>query len=157
MIIKSSLVASALAIAAGLPTLYTANTAFGDALPAPSSVAAKSMETPWDIPDVDKLPDDDWGRTVRYGRDLVAKTASLIGPENPDPARRFAGNSLNCQNCHLETGTKKFGLPFVGVCADFPNYRARSGAVGTIEDRIQGCMTRSMNGTPLPADSREMT
>jgi thiosulfate dehydrogenase len=29
--------------------------------------------------------------------------------------------------------------------------------VGTIEDRIQGCMVRSMNGKPLPAGSREMT
>ena len=94
---------------------------------------------------------------MRYGRDLVTKTASLIGPEVSDPTHRFSGNNLNCQNCHLEAGTKEFGLPFVGVCADFPNYRARSGAVGTIEDRIQGCMTRSMNGTPLPADSREMT
>jgi len=118
---------------------------------------AESAEAPWAVPDIGKLPDDDWGRTVRYGRDLVAKTASLIGPEVSDPAHRFAGNNLNCQNCHLEVGTKEFGLPFVGVYADFPNYRARSGAVGTIEDRVQGCMTRSMNGKPLPADSREMT
>jgi thiosulfate dehydrogenase len=88
---------------------------------------------------------------------LVAKTASLIGPEVSDPAHRFAGNNLNCQSCHLEAGSKEFGLPFVGVYADFPNYRARSGAVGTVEDRIQGCMVRSMNGKPLPADSREMT
>lgn len=128
---------------------------------APSSstavVSAAPVEAPWFVPDIDKLPDDDWGRTVRYGRELVARTASLIGPEVSDPARRFAGNNLSCQNCHLEAGTKKFGMPFVGVYADFPNYRARAGAVGTIEDRIQGCMVRSMNGKPLPADSREMT
>ena len=131
--------------------------------PAPgSSTSAASastipVETSWVVPDIDKLADDDWGRTVRYGRDLVAKTASLIGPEVSDPAHRFAGNNLNCQSCHLEAGSKEFGLPFVGVYADFPNYRARSGAVGTVEDRIQGCMVRSMNGKPLPADSREMT
>jgi thiosulfate dehydrogenase len=87
----------------------------------------------------------------------MAKTASLIGPEVADPAHRFAGNNLNCQSCHIDAGTREFGLPYVGVFADFPNYRARSGAVGTIEDRIQGCMTRSMNGKQLPADSREMT
>jgi thiosulfate dehydrogenase len=116
-----------------------------------------SPETPWVVPDIDKLADDDWGRTVRYGRDLVAKTASLIGPEISDPAHRFAGNNLNCQNCHLDAGTKQFGLPFVGVYADFPNYRARSGTVGTIEDRIHGCMVRSMNGKPLPTDGRELT
>ena len=124
---------------------------------APPSAAANPAQTPWIVPDVDKLPDDDWGRTVRYGRDLVSKTASLIGPEVANPAQRFAGNNLTCQNCHLEAGTKEFGLPFQGVYADFPNYRARSGAVGTIEDRIQGCMVRSMNGRELPADGAEMT
>lgn len=115
------------------------------------------VEGSWIVPDIDKLADDDWGRTVRYGRDLIAKTASLIGPEASDPALRFAGDNLNCQNCHLEAGTKEFGLPFVGVYADFPNYRDRSGTVGTVEDRIQGCMVRSMNGKLLPADGREMT
>lgn len=110
----------------------------------------------WSVPDVSKLPDDDWGRTVRYGHDLTSKTASLIGPEVKDHAHRFSGNNLNCQSCHIDAGTKQFGLPFVGVFADFPNYRARSGSVGTIEDRINGCMTRSMNGKPLPLQSREM-
>ena len=40
---------------------------------APPSAAANPAQTPWIVPDVDKLPDDDWGRTVRYGRDLVSK------------------------------------------------------------------------------------
>ncbi|APH53509.1 Cytochrome c [Granulibacter bethesdensis] len=110
----------------------------------------------WSVPDINTLPQDEWGRTVRYGRDLIVRTASLIGPEVADPARRFAGNNLNCQSCHLQGGTKKFGLPLIGVFADFPNYRARSGTVGTIEDRVQGCMQRSMNGKPLPLDGKEM-
>lgn len=120
--------------------------------------AAQSLQSSaWSVPDADKLQNDDWGRTVRYGRDLVARTSSLIGPEVADPAHRFAGNNLNCQNCHKDAGTKEFGLPFQGVYADFPNYRARSGTVGTIEDRIQGCMVRSMNGKPLLPDGPEMT
>lgn len=123
----------------------------------PGRAAEPPAQTPWVVPDPSTLPDDAWGRTVRYGRDLVSKTASLIGPEVADPAHRFAGNNLNCQSCHLDAGTKQFGLPFQGVYADFPNYRARSGAVGTIEDRIQGCMTRSMNGRALPPGSPEMT
>ena len=98
--------------------------------PATASASTASAAPSWIVPDIDKLPDDDWGRTVRYGRDLVAKTASLIGPEVADPNHRFAGNSLNCQSCHLEAGTKEYGLPFVGVYADFPNYRARSGRSG---------------------------
>jgi thiosulfate dehydrogenase len=131
------------------------NLAHGEGLP--QSSAASPQENAWAVPDIDKLAGDDWGRTVRYGRDLVAKTSSLIGPEVSDSAHRFAGNNLNCQSCHVQAGTKEFGLPLKGVYADFPNYRARSGAVGTIEDRIQGCMVRSMNGKQLPANSAELT
>jgi len=138
-------------------TLHHADADVSAPAPAAPSAPAAGSQSSWVVPDIDKLPDDDWGRTVRYGRDLVAKTASLIGPGAPDPAHRFAGNNLNCASCHLENGAKEFGLPFVGTYADFPNYRARSGAVGTIEDRIQGCMVRSMNGKKLPGDSPEMT
>ncbi|HSZ50680.1 MAG TPA: c-type cytochrome [Caulobacteraceae bacterium] len=123
------------------------------ASPRPDHVQATS----WAAPSVEALPDDDWGRTVLYGRDLVTRTYALIGPEAPDPHMRFAGNNLACASCHIDAGRQRFGLPLVGVYADFPNYRARSGKVGTIEDRINGCMVRSMNGKPLPAQGREMT
>jgi thiosulfate dehydrogenase len=141
---------------AGLATSQAIEFAHGDPLDK-NSAARPAEPGAWIVPDSDKLPNDDWGRTVRYGRDLIAKTSSLIGPEVADPAHRFAGNNLNCQNCHKDAGTKQFGLPFRGVYADFPNYRARSGAVGTLEDRIQGCMVRSMNGKPLPPEGAEMT
>ncbi|HTC08128.1 MAG TPA: c-type cytochrome, partial [Acetobacteraceae bacterium] len=124
--------------------------------PAPRARPA-AAEPQWVVPDADALPDNDWGRTVRYGRDLITRTFALIGPEVADPSRRYAGNNLSCESCHLQAGTKQFGLPFQGVFADFPNYRARSGAVGTIEDRINGCMTRSMNGKRLPPDGPDMT
>ena len=123
----------------------------------PAASAPVAAQTSWVVPDPEKLPDDTWGKTVRYGRDLIVKTYALIGPEVSDASHRFSGNNMSCQNCHLEAGTKQFGLPFQGVYADFPNYRARSGTVGTIEDRIQGCMTRSMNGKALPPGRPEMT
>src|SRR5271163_5015479 len=115
-----------------------------------------AVADPWSAPSVDALKDDAWGRAVRYGRELTVATASLIGPETADPARRFAGNNLSCQSCHLNAGASQFALPFVGVFADFPQYRPREGIVGTIEDRINGCMTRSMNGRELPVDGAEM-
>jgi len=38
----------------------------------------------------------------------------------------------------------------------FPTYIPRENEVRTLEDRIEGCLERSMNGRPLPIDSREM-
>jgi thiosulfate dehydrogenase len=118
--------------------------------------AGRAAAEPWRAPAVEELADDAWGRTVRFGRDLTVATPKLIGPEVADPARRFAGNNLSCQSCHLNAGTGEFALPYIGVFADFPQYRAREDRVGTIEDRINGCMTRSMNGRELPFDGPEM-
>ena len=141
------------------PVAHVVQVAAVVAAPTPRAPASPSAaaDPQWVTPNADALPDNDWGRTVRHGRDLMTRTFALIGPEVDDPSRRYAGNNLSCESCHLQAGTKQFGLPFQGVFADFPNYRARSGAVGTIEDRINGCMTRSMNGKRLPADGPDMT
>jgi len=120
------------------------------------SFTGEAAAAVWQPPSVDALADDDWGRTVRRGRDMTVDTPKLIGPEVADPARRFAGNNLACQSCHVSAGAAEFGLPFVGVYGDFPQYRGREGRVGTLEDRINGCMTRSMNGRALPVDGAEM-
>src|SRR5262245_14965903 len=109
----------------------------------------------WDIPSVDQLPDDEEGRLARYGRSLVMATYAHIGPSVSDPEKRFAGNNLACRNCHLQGGLKKFGLLLVGAYADYPAYSARAGEKMTIEERVN-CMTRSMNGRALPANSREL-
>ena len=59
-------------------------------------------------------------------------------------------------SCHLDAGLKKFGLLLVGAYADYPAYSKRTGREATIEDRVNNCMVRSMNGRALPADSREL-
>lgn len=110
----------------------------------------------WAIPDVDALPDDERGRLIRKGRRLVTETYAEIGPLVTDPTKRYAGNNLACSNCHLEAGTKKFGLPLFGLYWSFPRYSARTGKQASLEDRLNSCMTRSMNGKPLPPDSVEM-
>ena len=69
---------------------------------------------------------------------------------------RYAGNNLSCQSCHLQAGTQRYGMPLIGVYAVFPVYIARENEVRTIEDRIEGCMERSMNGRALPVDGKEM-
>jgi len=115
-----------------------------------------TVKAAWSVPDITVLADDAHGQMVRRGHDLIAQTLALLGPEVADPARRFAGNNLNCQSCHLDAGTRQFALPLVGVVEDFPKYRARSGKVNTIEDRINGCLMRSMNGRALPSGDADM-
>jgi len=133
--------------------------AFGAAVVILASAApARAQTAPpiWTVPEIGALPDDANGRLVRRGRDLVTATYAHIGPEVADPAKRFAGNNLACGNCHLQAGTKKFGIPLFGLFGLFPLYSARQGGDISIEDRLNACMTRSMNGRALSAGSSEM-
>ncbi|MAD42941.1 MAG: cytochrome C [Arcobacter sp.] len=108
------------------------------------------------IPDVKNIPDNKFGELVKYGRELIVHTSKYIGPEVDDPKMRFAGNNNQCQNCHLDAGTKAYSAPFIGTTAEFPQYRPRENKIGTLVERINGCMERSMNGYKLPAQSKEM-
>lgn len=117
---------------------------------------AKETSLPWDDPGLDNLPARQEGEFIRYGHELITHTSRYIGPEVKDPKMRFAGNNLACQNCHLDAGTRKFSAPYIGVYVRFPQFRGRENTIGTIQERINGCMQRSMNGKPLPENSREM-
>jgi thiosulfate dehydrogenase len=112
--------------------------------------------TKWKTPDVSTVGDDPFGTLVKYGRALFTDTANEIGPGVSDAAKRYAGNNLACQNCHLQAGTQPYAMPVVGIWGQFPQYRGREGAVTLLEERINGCLERSMNGRALPLASREM-
>ncbi|MGA2894429.1 MAG: c-type cytochrome [Xanthobacteraceae bacterium] len=142
-------VASSIALAALLSVSGRAQTV-------PAVAPTPAPAPTWTVPDPDTLPDDAFGRAVRRGRDLIVKTSSLIGPDAPDPAMRYAGNGLDCQSCHLQAGTQRFGLPLAGIWGLFPLYIARENEVRTLEERINGCMERSMNGRALPLGGAEM-
>lgn len=123
--------------------------------PTPSSPPKPSiLDRP--APSIDSLPDDDYGKLARYGHELSTRTYAYIGPEVKNSKMRYAGNNLACTSCHQENATKPFAMPWVGVTAAFPQYRGREDAVSTVEERVNGCMERSMNGKPLPLNSREM-
>ncbi|MDD3484922.1 c-type cytochrome [Azovibrio restrictus] len=76
--------------------------------------------------------------------------------ETKDLLPGHVGDQLNCTSCHLNAGTVADGSPYVGVSAFFPSYGARAGKMITLEDRINGCFRRSMNGKPLPKDSPDL-
>jgi thiosulfate dehydrogenase len=122
----------------------------------PAAQPIKIDLTQWAPPDIAIVGDDPFGKLVKYGHVLFAETANEIGPTVSDPKMRFAGNNLACQNCHLQAGSQPYAMPLIGIWGQFPQYRAREGAVDTLEDRINGCMERSMNGRALPLESHEM-
>ncbi len=100
------------------------------------------------VPPDSEIPDGPMGIAIRRGRALLDHTRDSM------PA--FVGNRLNCTSCHPANGTQANAIPWVGVYARFPQYRARSAAVLTIEERIAGCFRRSMNGTAPPAGNRDV-
>jgi len=128
---------------------------FGSAQMLGAEPAAVDL-TNWTPPDIGSVGDDPFGQLVKYGYRLFTDTANELGPAVSDPAKRLAGNNLACQNCHLQAGTQPYAMPLTGVWGQFPQYRAREGMVDTLEERINGCMQRSMNGRSLSLEGREM-
>ena len=104
--------------------------------------------------DVASLPPGPQTDLIRYGGELIRDTARHIGKSATDPAKRYAGNNLACSHCHINSGLKPFGIPLVSTFATFPMMVDER--VMSLAERINGCMTRSMNGKPLPDDGREM-
>jgi thiosulfate dehydrogenase len=107
----------------------------------------------WVAPDLRSIPDDDNGRLIRYGRELIVHTSQYLGPKG---SVSKSSNGMNCQNCHLDAGTKAFGNNYGAVASTYPKFRDRSGSIETIEKRVNDCFERSLNGNSLPNNSREM-
>jgi thiosulfate dehydrogenase len=110
--------------------------------------AGDSATITYAIPHDSTIGDDSLGRSIRRGRALLAHTR--------DSLPRNVGNALACTSCHPDDGTRANAMPWVGVYGRFPQYRARSASVQIIEDRINDCFERSMNGTGLARDGRDM-
>ena len=99
-------------------------------------------------PHVADIPDDDNGKQILLGRRLLADTKKLL-PNN-------VGAALNCDSCHLNGGNVPFASPYLGMSVNYPRDNPRAGRSVTLEERVNGCMLRSMNGKALPIDSPEM-
>lgn len=108
----------------------------------------KSIET--------DLPVGEKGAQIKFGYLLITKTSDYIGPLSKDSTKQYAGNNLSCNNCHLNAGRKIGSGSFVGVAKRFPQFRGRENKIGTLKQRVNGCMERSMNGRKMPEDCEEM-
>lgn len=107
----------------------------------------------WHAPDVEAITDPNLKEQVVYGRELIAHTAVYLGPEG---SVMKISNGLNCQNCHLEAGTKPWGNNYGSVASMYPKFRARSGTTEGVYKRVNDCFERSLNGQPLDTLGKEM-
>jgi thiosulfate dehydrogenase len=140
--------------------------ASADSAPSPQSAAqstpaSNSAQTAgadstqyWHAPDAASLDGCADKELIKYGRELIANTVLYFGDNGKVAAH--ATNGMNCQNCHLEAGTKVFGNNYSAVASTYPKFRARSGLIEDIYKRINDCFERSLNGKPLEAQSKEL-
>jgi thiosulfate dehydrogenase len=109
------------------------------ALPQQQQTAKRLV--PFRVPSEGEMKDSVYRASALRGRTLLLATRDSL-PHN-------VGNSLRCASCHIDGGLRRDAMPWVGSYVRFPQYRARSGKVDLIEDRINDCFRRSMNGRAL--------
>lgn len=114
----------------------------------PMGTSTWADPVPLKPPAESSIPKGPQGDAIKLGKLLVTDTRKQL-PKN-------VGNALNCSNCHLNAGTVAYAGPFVGLWGMFPEYRSRSADINSLQDRINDCFERSMNGQPLAYDSKEM-
>lgn len=107
----------------------------------------------WRSPDINSIAQTSDGELIKYGRELIMRTSYYIGPQG---VKGNFSNGMNCGNCHLEGGSKRFGNNYATVAATYPKFRSRSGTIETVSKRINDCLQRSLNGKPLDESSPEM-
>jgi thiosulfate dehydrogenase len=107
----------------------------------------------WKPADINLIADATLKQEVEYGQDLIAHTAKYLGPNG---SVKQITNGMNCNNCHLDAGTKPWGNNYGSVYSMYPKMRARSGQEEDLYKRVNDCMERSLNGQPLRRDEKEM-
>ncbi|GAC1308205.1 MAG: hypothetical protein NVSMB24_21480 [Mucilaginibacter sp.] len=107
----------------------------------------------WAVPDTAELANAGDAGLIKYGRALIVNTAYYLGPKGIIASK---SNGLNCQNCHLNAGTKFFGNNFSTVSTGYPRFKDRSGTVETVTRKVEDCFERSLNGKQIDSNGREM-
>jgi thiosulfate dehydrogenase len=118
-------------------------------------VAEEQPEDYWIAPSLytDNTTTGEQRKMIIYGQDIITNTASYFGPHGS--VNRIT-NGMNCQNCHLNAGTKPWGNNYGAVASTYPKLRERSGTIESIPKRVNDCFERSLNGTAIDTASVEM-
>jgi thiosulfate dehydrogenase len=112
------------------------------------ALAAGPSSAPLAPPAANSIPAGPLGDAIRLGQSIVIDTQTH--------AKAYVGDGLTCANCHLDAGRTAFAAPLAGLTGVFPEYRSRRGSVESLEQRINDCFVRSMNGLALPEGNNKM-
>ena len=115
--------------------------------------AIPNAKPKWIVPDTAELANTEDGNMIKYGRLLVVNTSYYFGPKG---VIAHKSNGMNCQNCHLNAGTKLFGNNFSLTATGYPRFKERSGTVENMVKKVEDCFERSLNGKKIDSNSREM-
>jgi len=92
------------------------------------------------------------GKAVKLGEAIINHT------DTHPLTDKLVDNQLKCVSCHLPGkdnhpgATKNMGS-LVGIAARYPRYKEREEVVETLQDRIDNCFLRSMDGARPIVDS----
>ena len=87
-------------------------------------------------------------RVIRKGYDMFMNTQQYRG--------KYVFNDMNCSSCHMGEGRQAFSGPVWPAAVVLPNFRPKNGHVNSLEERIAGCFSFSMNGKPPAYGSDDM-
>ena len=108
-------------------------------------------------PSLENVPKGPQGEAILRGHELVDDTSNQLrgdAASTEDGQRRV--NELSCSSCHAGDGLEQDSSPLVGVAAKYPNYISRNDEIVSLEERINGCMVRSMNGEAFAEDDEDL-
>ena len=93
------------------------------------------------------------GKMVKLGEDILMHT------DTHPLTKDLVGDKIQCKSCHLVGSDGKPGTghgigTFIGTATAFPAYSKREKSVQTLQDRINNCFMRSMNGKRPIVDTK---
>ncbi len=87
-------------------------------------------------------------KVILRGRDIFMNTQQFRG--------KYVFNDMNCKSCHMGEGRMNWSGPVWPAATTLPDYRGKNKHVNSLEERIVGCFSFSMNGKPPEYGSDDM-
>lgn len=132
----------------GLTAALVIAAACGKTDTTPATTVAAAPDTTLAAPAESLLAKEPNAASIARGMALLTATR--------DSLPSHVGNDLRCTSCHLNQGRKPFALPLVGVTNRYPAMWVRTGKEATVEERVNDCVVRSLNGKALDAKGTDM-